>query len=101
MFLMPGDAILPYQGEKVARAICCESGTTEFGILRKKVDGAGMYIGEIAAPAARDTDFLGQARSMVHQNHTGPALTGYGSRHHSRRAGSYDDDIECLRHGPQ
>lgn len=62
-------------------------------ITGQVIFGTGILIGEIAPPATRDTDFLGQPERMVYQHHRPSALASFHSAHHPRRTGANDHDI--------
>ena len=58
--------------------------------------GRGVEVGEVAAPAARDQDFLAGLAGMVDQQDAAAALAGLGGAHQPRRAGAEDDRIETV-----
>jgi hypothetical protein len=55
-------------------------------ILRQEVGRAGVDVGEVAAAAARDADFLGQLGGVVDQHHAQAALGCSRRAHHPGRA---------------
>jgi hypothetical protein len=52
-----------------------------------------MAVGEIAAPAAGDADFLAQLARMLDQEHTAAALPDLRRAHHPGGARADDDGI--------
>ena len=56
--------------------------------------GGGAGVGEIAAPAARDTDFLGHFVAVVHQQDLLPQLPGHARAKQASGTGADDDNIK-------
>src|SRR5574344_997559 len=53
-----------------------------------------VAVGEVAAPAARDANFLGHFGGVVDQQHTQAALARLGCAQQARRPGAQDDDVK-------
>ncbi len=63
-------------------------------IRRQEIGRPGVDVREVAAPAAGDADFFGEAFGVVDQDDAATALRGDGRAHHAGRAGADDGDIE-------
>ena len=59
-----------------------------------------VAVGEVAAPTARNTDFLRHFLAVVQHEHIQPALRGDSSTEQASCTGANDDGIEML-HGRQ
>src|ERR1035441_9595927 len=80
------------EAHEVRRSVAGERRLGEVSIGRKKVLRAGVEVGEIAAAAAGDQDFLADSiRAFEHQN-TAAQLAGFNGTHQASRAGSENDD---------
>ena len=81
------------EAHEVGRRIAGERRLGEVWIGRKKILRAGVQVGEIAAAAAGDQDFLADAvRAFEHQN-APPALARFHGTHQPGGAGSENDDV--------
>ena len=72
---------------------------TQAAPLEKEVEEAvrgGFQIGEVAAPATGNQDFLAGFVGVVQQQHPPAALPGRHGTHEAGGAGAEDDDIEGL-----
>jgi hypothetical protein len=63
-------------------------------VIGQKIGGSGPDVGEVAAAAARNADFLGQALGVVDQHHAQAALTGHRCTHHASGTGAEDGYIK-------
>ena len=59
-----------------------------------------VAVGEVAAPTARDADFLRDFLAVVQHQHVKPTLSGDSSTEQACGTGANDDGIEML-HGRQ
>jgi hypothetical protein len=67
-------------------------------IRGNKVSRQAMEVGEIAASAAGDQDFLSQAVGMFQDCDVAAALAGFDGAHQSRRAATENKCIEGVCH---
>ena len=67
-------------------------------ILREKIGRTRVSIGEIAATAAGDANFLAEGLSVVKQRDFAPALTGTRCAKQASSASADDDCVEVLGH---
>ena len=95
MFLVPGDAVLVDQADEIARRIAGQGRAAEVGIAREELLRTRADVGEVAAPAARDADLLGDALGMIDEQDTQPELTGPCRAEEPGGAGTDDDDVEA------
>ena len=65
-----------------------------------KFFGAGVEVGEIAAPAAGDADLLAGRARMVDHQHRAPAPARLDGAHHPGRARADHHDVEILQGTP-
>src|SRR5258707_15816182 len=65
----------------------------EARIIRQKIRGAGVQIGEIASPAAGNADLLGRMPRLLEQQHRASPLAGDGGAHQPGSARPEDDDV--------
>ncbi len=90
---MVRDAVFFDECYEIGRSIAGERRFGEVWIGRKEILRAGVQVGEVAAAAAGDQDFLADSiRSFEHQN-TPAALAGLNGTHQAGRAGSENDDV--------
>src|SRR5690606_4255760 len=68
MLLVPANTMTLDQNDEVTRRIACQRRTTEIGVLRNELCRRRTYIGKVAAPASRDTDFFGEPLGMIDQH---------------------------------
>ncbi len=83
MFFVVADTVLFHQRDEVGRGIARQCTLAEVRILGQEVGRRGVDVGEVAAAAARDTDFLGQLAGVVDQHHALAALGRRGRAHHA------------------
>ena len=96
-FLMIGNAVFFHQGDKILRGVTRQGGAAEIGVGREEVVRPGVDIGEIAASAAGDGDFLSGAVIAFEQGDPASALSGGEGAHHARGPAADDDDVELCR----
>jgi hypothetical protein len=65
-------------------------------VLRQKLFGAGMNIGEIASPAAGDADFLASGLGVIDEQNSSPAPSGFGGAEHASSACADDQGVEII-----
>lgn len=63
-------------------------------IRRQEIARLRIDVREVAAPAAGDADFLGEALGVVDEHDAAAGLSGHGRAHHARRARADDGNIE-------
>ena len=81
------------EAHKVGRSIAGERRLSEVSIGRKKILRAGSQVGEIAAAATGDQDFLADSiRAFEYQNTPAP-LAGFHGTHQAGSAASENDDV--------
>ncbi len=68
-FLVVGNAMALDQSDKVPLGVAAERRFTEMRISRDEILGAGIHIGEIAAPAARDQDLFARLLGVIQHQH--------------------------------
>jgi len=62
-------------------------------IGRKKILWARVQVGEVAAAAAGDQDFLADSVGAFENQNTAAALASFNGTHQAGRAGSENDDV--------
>ena len=67
-------------------------------IVGKERLGPRLEIGEVAAAAARDQDFLADLLGMVEQQHLAAALARAQGAHQAGGAGAHHHDLEIPAH---
>ena len=93
LFLVVGDAVFFDESYEVGRSVAGERRFGEVWIGRKEILRAGVQVGEVAAAAAGDEDFLADSiRAFEHQN-TPATLAGLNGTHQAGRTGSENDDV--------
>ena len=73
---MPGNPGLGNKRHEIPRPIAGQGRLGEMRVLRQEIRGRTVDIGEITAPAARDTDFLTRAARMIHDQNPAPGMGG-------------------------
>ena len=68
------------------------------GLAERKFCGAGVGVGEVAAPAAGDADLLPRRGGVIEHQHRAPPLARLDGAHHAGRAGADDDHVEPVHH---
>ena len=66
----------------------------EMRVLRQEICRLDIAVGEIAAPAAGNTDLLAEFVIVLDQQNATAALPGLRGAHHACRTGADHDDIE-------
>ena len=87
------DAVSLDQREEIGWRIARQRRPAVIDIVREKVLGLAVNIGEVAATAARDANLLTQFWGVLDQQATASTLSGDCSAHHPGRAGADDDDV--------
>ncbi len=86
------DAVGSHQPDEMLRRIAGERRERETRIGRQeplaRQRRGGVHIGEVAAAAARDADFLARRPGVVDHQHGAAALAGLDGGHHAGRAGA-------------
>ena len=97
--LVIADAVLLHQSDDVGWSEARQSGPGEVRVLREKILGAGVDVGEIAAAATRDQDLFANAVGMVEQDHAPAALPSLQRAHQTGGASAEYDDVG-FKHTP-
>ena len=92
--LVVGNAVLVDEGDEVGGGVAAEGGLGEVGVVGEEVLGAGVEVGEVAAAAAGDEDFLAGFVGVVDEEDAGVAATGLDGAQEAGGSGSEDDDVE-------
>jgi polar amino acid transport system substrate-binding protein len=93
------DAVLLDQPEEVRRRVAGEGGLGEVGAAVGDVVRRGSFeIGEIAAPSARNANFLGQMLGMIDQGNAQAALCGHACAEQAGGSGANDHRIKTHGH---
>ena len=87
------DAVLLDQLYKIRSRVARQRRLRKMGIGREKIFRTGTQIREIAAPAARDQDFLADALRAFEHQHTAAPLARFDGAHEPRSPGAQNDDI--------
>src|ERR1700712_1974275 len=69
----------------------------EARIARQKIRRRGVQVGEVAASAAGDADFLGRMPRLFEHQHRTSALAGDRGTHQTRGTGPENEDIMKIR----
>ena len=91
------------EGDEISLGVAVQRGLAEIRVLGQEAIGADLEIGEIAAAAAGDPDFLADLAGMIEQQDLLAALARGQGAHQAGRAGPDNDDVErrrCCRHSP-
>ncbi len=80
---MPGDTMFFDQSDEITRCVTGKCGFGEMRVGGEIVLRPGMDVGEIAAAAAGDTDFLARRLGVVEDDDGAAALTGADGAHHA------------------
>ena len=86
------------EANEVGRSIAGERRLGEVGVGRKKIFRAGVQVGEIAAAAAGDQDFLADSIGAFEHQDAPSALAGFDGTHQAGSACSENDDVVFLIH---
>ena len=94
---MEGHAVALHQGDEVLCGVARQGTAGEQGVLAQKVFvrglGIDVFVGEVAAPAARDADFFGQFGVVVDQHHRQTLLGGNPRAKQACCASAHDGHI--------
>ena len=74
-----------------------QRGVAKTRIGREKIRGAGVQIGEIAAPASGNPDLLARVSGLLKQQRLTAALTGDSSAHQARGPSPENNDVMTVR----
>lgn len=66
-------------------------------VVGQEVFRPGVQIGEVAPPAARNADFLGDFGPMIEQEYAPSALPGKRRTQQTRSASAQDDGVKVLQ----
>ena len=91
--LLVPDAVALHQRNEMLRRVARQCGAAEVRILRQEILRLAMPVGEVAAPAAGDADFLGQLARMLDQQYAAAALPDLRRAHHPGGARADDDGV--------
>ena len=92
---MPGDIMSRHKVDEIPLRIPRQSRFGEMGVVAQEIVRSCIEIGEIAAPAARNTDFFARRLGMIdHQS----VASGKTRAHHARRACAQYQRVH-LHHG--
>ena len=80
--------------DKIIGRVSRQGRFAEVLIVRNEIIGAAVEIGEVAAPAAGNTDFLARFIGVINQQNALAPLTRRSAAHHPRGAGAYYDHIK-------
>jgi len=94
------DAVLLNQGDEIGWGVASHGGLSEMRIGGEEVFDAAVEVGEVAAAATGDQNFLSQSVGMFEHGDAAGALAGFDGAHQSSRATSEDDCIEGMGHEP-
>ena len=94
--LVVGDAMALHQGDKVVLVIARERRDAKTRILRQKIRGRSVKIGEVGAPTAGNPDFLPHLGIALEQERATAAPSRRGGAHETGRPGADDDNVEIL-----
>ena len=98
-FFVVGDMVFFDQGDEIGGRVTRQRGFGEVRVGRKKVFRLAMKVGEIAAAAAGDEDFLADTVSVFEDSDATAAFSGFDGAQQSRRAATKNKHIEFAIHG--
>lgn len=75
-FFMIGDAVFCDQLDKVPLGVAGQRGFGEMRVFAEEVLGRAIHIGEVAAPAAGNTDFFARFLGMIYDERVWPSVGG-------------------------
>ncbi len=90
-FFMIRDVVARDQIDKIPLGISGERRTGEMRIGRQEIVRAAMQVGEIAAPAAGDADFLARFFGLINDQRVRPRM---GRAHHAGGTGTEDESVD-------
>ena len=91
---MIGDAMALHERDEVGLRVAAQGRDGEAWILREVVRRGGMEIGEVAAPAARNTNLFRQFLCMIQQQNLAPLLASDSCTHHTGSPCPQHNDIK-------
>ncbi len=97
-FLVVGDVVAFDESDEIFWSEAREGGFGEVGVGGEKIFGRGVKVGEIAASAAGDEDFLADAIGEFKEAHTATAFGGFDGAEQASGTGAEDEDIKGARH---
>jgi hypothetical protein len=97
-FFVVGDTMLFDESDEVSWSEAGEGGFGEVGIGGEEIFGSGVKVGEIAAAAAGNEDFLADAVGVLEKGDTASAFSGFNGAEQTSGAGAEDEDIEGAGH---
>jgi hypothetical protein len=96
-----GNAVLVHQRDEVGGREAREGRAAELRVLPHKMlvrrTHVQIAVGEVAAPAARDADFLGHFVGVIDQQHLQAALAGLGCAEQAGGTGADDDGVKSQK----
>ena len=94
-FFVKSDVVLFDECDEVLLRIAFQRRDTKTRIVRQEICRRRMDVGEVAAPATGDANFLSRHARLFEHDDGAPALTGDGRAHQARRPRAEDDDVGC------
>ena len=98
VLLVEGDAVSLHQRDEVLRRVARQGRAAEVRVVAQEVlvrcARVEVAVGEVAAPAARDADLLGDLVAVVDQQDLKSELAGHARAEQAGRARADDDHIE-------
>jgi len=92
------DAMLFDESDEVSWSEAGQGGFGEVGIGGEEIFGSGVKVGEIAAAAAGNEDFLADAVGALEKGDTVSAFSGFNGTEQTSGASAEDEDIEGAGH---
>src|SRR6185437_3867480 len=89
-----GDAVALDERDEVALRVAAERRDAEMRVSGEKILRAGVDVGEVAAPAARDADLLSGSHGMVDDQNRAAALARFDRAHHAGGTCTDHNNIE-------
>src|SRR5258708_32371521 len=97
-FLVIRDFVFFDQRNEIGGRVACDGGLGEMRIGREEVLRAGMKIGEVAASAAGNEDFLAEAVSTFEYGDAAAALSRLDGAHEAGGAPAGHDAVKGVGH---
>src|SRR5579863_2406996 len=97
-FFVIWDAVLFHQGDEIRRCVAGQRRFRKMGIGGDEVFGLAIKIGEIAASAAGDEDFLAGFVGSLENRDAAAALSGFDGAEETRGSRSEDQGVEVVGH---
>lgn len=91
--LVISDAVFLDQRNEIMLRIAAQRRLAEVRIAGQKVRRCRVQVGEIAAPAAGNADFLGGPPRLLDHSHAATATSRNAGAHQARRASAEDNDV--------